>query len=100
MDDLGSTDNVGLCVVGTVWTHESGETYIIVPGLRLWFGPKIPNRSLINPNQCRSYGVSFCDDPSDPSRTLGIYYDKHNLQIDMQMNGLSVAMLTQYPTIE
>ena len=63
MIDLGSTDNVELYVEGTVWTHPSGETYILVPGIGLWFGTKMPHRSLINPNQCRSYGISFCDDP-------------------------------------
>ena len=98
MSDLGSTDNVELCVAGTAWTHPSGETYILVPGIGLWFGSKMPHRSLINPNQCRSYGISFCDDPSDPNRELGIYSDEHNIQIDMCMNGSFAAMLTRCPT--
>ena len=98
MSDLGSTDNVELCVAGTACTHQSGNTYILVTGIGLWFGPKMPRISLINPNQCRSYGICFCDDPSDPHRELGIYSDEHNLQIDMQMNRLFAAMLIRCPT--
>jgi len=97
MSDLGSTDNVKLFVTGTVWTHQSEDIYILLPGIGLCFGPKMPHRSLINPNQCRSYGISFCDDPSDPHRELGIYSDEHNLQIDMQMNRSFATMLTRCP---
>ena len=52
----------------------------------LWFGPKLAH-SLINPNQCRSFGVSLCDDPFDPNRQLSIFDPASELTIPLQMNG-------------
>ena len=37
----------------------------------LWFGNGM-EKSLINPNQCRKFGIQIYDDPTDPNRKLGI----------------------------
>ena len=42
------------------------------------------DKYLINPNRCRSYGVRFCDDPTDPSRHLGFFHDELHLPLDMR----------------
>ena len=58
---------VGAC---TAWVEPTtGQTFILVFHEGLWFGKDMEN-SLVNPNQCRVYGVSVCDDPFDPHRKL------------------------------
>ena len=54
-----------------------GETLILMFGQGLWFGDRM-QRSLINPNQCRAFGIKICDDPTDPHRDLGIELDDNN----------------------
>ena len=66
MDSYESIENVQICSAATAYDDpDTGGTYILVFHQGLWFGPKL-NHSLINPNQCRSFGVSLCDDPFDP----------------------------------
>jgi len=41
--------------------------------------------SLINPNQCRSFGISICDDPTDKHRKLGMELpDNHFIPFRMR----------------
>ena len=42
------------------------------------------DRLFINPNQCRSYGISLCNDPTDPYSPLGF-----------QTNTLNIPLLTE-----
>ena len=70
VDDLGSSEAVEICTAGTAWDTADGETVILVFGQGLWFGERMP-KSLINPNQCRAFGISLCDDPTDPHQALG-----------------------------
>ena len=65
-----TTDNVEICTAATAWTSHTGQVYISVFGQGLWFGDRM-DRSLINPNQCRSCDILLCDDPTDPHRPLG-----------------------------
>ena len=55
-------------------------------------------KSLINPNQCRAYGVPVCDDPTDPYRTLGFQLENYN--IPFNMIGSTAAFSTSCPTPE
>ena len=55
-------------------------------------------KSLINPNQCRAYGVPVCDDPTDPHRSLGFQLD--DIDIPFQMSGSTAVFKTQCPTPE
>ena len=100
MDSLGKTDDVEVCTAATAWDDEEGRTFILVFGQGLWFGDRMPHKSLINPNQCRSYGISFCDDPRDPHRQLGIYDPVTDTNIPMRMNGSFASMDTRCPTEE
>ena len=99
LDELGSTENIDICTAATAWMHPSGETLLLVFGQGLWFGPRM-KKSLINPNQCRAYGISVCDDPTDPHRELGIYDKDSDTFISMVMNGSFCSMLTRCPTPE
>ena len=63
--------NTPICNGVTVLTHDSGEVVILEFGKGLWFG-NIMRKLLINPNQCRKFGIKICDDPTDPHRKLGI----------------------------
>ena len=55
-------------------------------------------KSLINPNQCRSFGIPTCDDPTDPHRTLG--FIKDDIQIPFDMNGSTAFFTSRTPTPE
>ena len=73
LDDLEKSNSVEICSAGTAVELVHGKAVILIFGQGLWFGDRMPNKSLINPNQCRAYGVSYCDDPTDPNRELGLY---------------------------
>jgi hypothetical protein len=51
--------------------------------------------SLINPNQCRTYGISICDDPFDPHRSLGIFDHNTGITIPFKMYGTTAAVETR-----
>jgi hypothetical protein len=53
--------------------------------------------SLINPNQCRAYGVSICDDPFDPTRTLGLHDPITGIKIPFEMRGSTAVFKTRAP---
>jgi hypothetical protein len=70
LDEYDSMTNVEVCGAATAWDDPiTGHASILEFHQGLWFGPKLPN-SLINPNQCRMFGMSLCDDPFDPCRKL------------------------------
>ena len=100
LDSLGSSDQVEICNAATAWDTPSGETIILIFGQGLWFGERMPDKSLINPNQCRAFGVSLCDDPSDPHRDLGIYDRDSGLFFPMTMQGSFCTLLTRCPTLD
>ena len=54
--------------------------------------------SLINPNQCRSYDVGLCDDPTDPNRELGIYDPTQDEHVEMEMDGTICYFESYVPT--
>ena len=56
------------------------------------------DRSLINPNQCRHYGIPICDDPTDPHRNLGIQLND-NLFLPLQMKGTTCYFVSRCPLI-
>ncbi len=62
----------------TAYTNDHGRTYIMIFDQGLWFGEKM-EKALINPNQCRDFGVQVCDDRTDPNRKLG--YSKQEARI-------------------
>ena len=100
VEDLGSSNSVEICSAATAWNNVEGETIILVFGQGLWFGERMPNKSLLNPNQCRSFGISLCDDPTDAHRELGIYVPSSDLMIPMIMNGSICSIMTRCPTYD
>ena len=88
-------EEVRICSAATTVALDSGETVVLIFRQGLWFGEKM-DKSLINPNQCRSYGVGVCDDPKDPSRHLGFFHDKLHLPLDMR--GTVAGFDLQCPT--
>ena len=100
IDDLGHSDSVEICTGATAWNTENEETLILVFGQGLWFGDRMPDGSLLNPYQCRSFGISICDDPMDPHRALGMYNPTNDLHIPMTMRGSFCSLNTRCPTHE
>jgi hypothetical protein len=72
----------------------TGESTILIFHEALWLGEQMVN-SLINPNQCRVHGISICDDPFDPHRSLGIYDSSTNINISFKMYGTIAAVATR-----
>ena len=77
--------NIQICTGATAHTLENGELVILLFGQGLWFGNRM-YKSLINPYQCRAYGIPLCDDPTDPNRRLGIEA-AGDCFIELDMNG-------------
>ena len=55
-------------------------------------------RSIINPNQYRSYGISLCDDPTDPHRPLG--FQTNTLNTPLFTEGTIATMSTRWTSLE
>ena len=75
----------------------TGKTYILVLHQASWFGERLSN-SLINPNQCRAYGISLCDDPCDPHRKLGSHDPQTDTFIPFNYQNSIVGLETRSPT--
>ena len=71
LSEYDSLSDIPICTAATAVDLDSGETIILEFGQGLWFGERMEH-SLINPNQCRSFGVRVCDDPTDGNRKLGM----------------------------
>ncbi len=88
--------NIQICTGATAYTTENGEVVILIFGQGLWFGNRM-EKSLLNPYQCRSYGVALCDDPTDRHRDLGIEADDDTF-VPLEMIGSTCGFITRYPT--
>ncbi|GFH48949.1 hypothetical protein CTEN210_05425 [Chaetoceros tenuissimus] len=95
--EYDETQNVDIVTGATAVDLEDGSTIVCVFGQGLWFGDRM-EKSLINPNQCRHYGVSLCDDPTNPHRPLAIR--KERFSIPMQMFNSSCGIESRRPTME
>ena len=71
LSEYDSLSDIPICTAATAVDLDSGETIILEFGQGLWFGERMEH-SLINPNQCRSFGIRVCDDPTDGNRKLGM----------------------------
>jgi ribosomal protein L31E len=92
-------EDVKICTALTAVTlQDTGETIIIRFGQALDFTSKL-EKTLVNPNQLRAFGVPVCDDPTDPFRELGIQLDS-DLFLPMSMDGTICGVMTRCPTDE
>ena len=57
----------------------------------------ILDHTLANPNQCRSFGVSWCDDVWDEHCSLGIECKNLDLSIPFEMEGSTALFRTRTP---
>ena len=95
LDSYESRLDVPICTGITAVDLEDGSTVLLEAGQGLYFGDDM-DRSLINPNQIRAFGVAVCDDPTDPHRPLGI--DFGDMSIPMKMNGSICYFTSRSPT--
>ena len=97
-DSYDAMPNVEVCAAATAWDNPTtGQTYILEFHQGLWFGDKLPN-SLINPNQCRIFGIDLCDDPFDPYRKLEIYDHDSGKSISLGMYGSTCYFDSRVPS--
>ena len=97
IDSYNSMDDVRICSAATAYDDPiTGATYILVFHQGLWFGPKLKH-SLINPNQCRVFGISLCDDPFDPYRKLSLYDPVSDFEIPLMMSGTICSFTSRAP---
>ena len=91
------------------------EGIAIGTGLTLWTDPEtsqkhllqvnqgldmrhILDHTLANPNQCRSFGISWCDDAWDPHRLFDIDCKGPDLLIPSHLQGSTALFTTRTPT--
>lgn len=90
-------ENVPIVSGATAWDdHSTGTTYILIVNEGLFYGAKL-DHSLINPNQVRSYGIPFWDNPFDKERGLRIEVEE-TVTIDMETRGTKVRFESRAPT--
>lgn len=75
----------------------TGQTTILIFYHGLWFGNSLKD-SLINPNQCRSFGIDICDDPWDRNRELRLRVPDEGFEIPFCYNRNVISFETRRPT--
>jgi len=94
LSKLPRQEGVQICSEATAFDDGNGGTYILVINQTLWFGEKMQH-TLINPNQVRAFGVSLCDDPTDPNCQLGMTIQ--DTSIPFTMMGTTYSFITRTP---
>ena len=90
-------ENVPIVTGATAYDDaKSGDTFILVFHESLFYGTKL-DHSLLNPDQVRSYGIPFWDNPFDMDRSLSINVD-NDLSIPMRSVGTKVLFRSRVPT--
>ena len=98
-DKYNSMSNVEVCAAATAGDDPiTGCTSVLEFHQGLWFGSKLPNSLKINPNQCRLFGISLCDDPFDPHRKLEMYDMETGTVISLAMHGSTCHFKSRVPT--
>jgi hypothetical protein len=70
---------------------------VLIFNKALWFGTDLPF-SLINPNQCHSFGIDLCDDPFDPNCQFGFTNHITGILIPFEMHGSIAGFTSHLPT--
>ena len=84
-------------MVATSFNTNNGMTYLLMFGQDICFGNLIKNY-LLNPNQCRVFGVIICYDPTDKYRSLGIETDE--TFVTFQTKGTICGTMNREPNNE
>ena len=69
---------------------DNGMTYVLVFGQGICFRNGI-KKYLMNPNQCRAFGIVICDDTTNKYRYLGI--DTGGIFFPFQMKGTTCGTM-------
>ena len=83
LDKLVTTNNVAIITASTAMIDHDGAVSIAVLVKGLDFTDKM-DKGLINPNQCRSFGVQCFNNPTDTTRKLVFYANNVFLLLCMQ----------------
>ena len=82
----------------TIWTNPtSGKLHLLLVNQGLDMR-EILDHTLANPNQCRLFGVSWCNDAWDENRSLGMQLKDPELSIPFKINGSFAEFETRSPT--
>ena len=97
-DEYDSMSNVEVCATAKAWDNPiMGHASVLEFYQGLWFGSKLPN-SLINPTQCRLFGISLCDDPFDRHRKIEMYDTETGTVIPLAMHCSTCHFKSRVPT--
>lgn len=82
----------------------TGETFILLFGQALYFGPKLKH-ALLNPNQMRSNGVEVDDiprflAPRNKDSTHSLYFPEENIRIPLDLDGCISHFNVRTPTLQ
>ena len=95
--DYQPIEGVPIVLGATAWDcPRTQQTYILVVNEALYYGTKL-DHSLFNPNQFRSYGLGFWDNPYDKERGLNIEIND-DITILMHSKGTKVLFQSRAPT--
>jgi hypothetical protein len=94
---MAPIENIPIVSAATAYDDSvSGDTFILVFHEALYYGSRL-DHSLINPNQVRSCGIPFWDNPYDPAHGLSIDVDD-SLSIPLHPVGTKLQFRTRVPT--
>ena len=95
--DYKPLEGVPIVSGATAWDDPTTQqTYILVVHEALYYGTRL-DHSLFNPNQFRSYGLGFWDNPYDKERGLEIEIND-DITIPMYSSGTKVLFQSRVPT--
>lgn len=80
-----------------MWTNPNSRRQVLIQVNQDLNITIILDHTLADPNQCQLFDISWCDDPWDPHRDLGMILSKPVLEIPFDMVGSTVSFITQTP---
>lgn len=90
-------ENVPIVLGATAFDDpRTGQTYILIINEGLYYGNKL-DHSLSNPNQLRSYGIPFWDNPFDKDKGLHIEASDE-LTINLSVRGTKIYFESRSPS--
>lgn len=92
---LGPT-SVPIGTGATAFDHPDGSVTLLIVHEALWYGERLTH-SLWNPNQLRSYGIPFWDNPFDTAHPLAIELSP-DFHIPLRTRGTKVYFTSRVPT--
>ena len=96
LDKISTTINVTIVTAAIAMVDDNGTVFIAVFGQGINYTKKM-YKGIMNPNQCRSFGVHFFDNSTGPTRKLVFYANNVFLPLRMQeTNFLGDSFFSSY----